>query len=118
MQRKIPSPIIVLGVVCFDQLLVAAHTQKLVKLLFQQFSTFFVYFLTFFSDFTPEINKKTSENGQKNMFFFKFCLLLKAGRLPEGVPQNSQFPVDFLVFQPAFGCAQHLKAGRNTQLRG
>ena len=36
----------------------------------------------------------------KNMFFFKFCLLLKAGRhakaspLPEGVPRNYQFLVD------------------------
>ena len=32
------------GVVYFDQLLGVAHTQKLVKLLLQQFSTFFVHF--------------------------------------------------------------------------
>ena len=44
---------------------------------------------------------KTSENEQKIMFFFIFCLLLKAGRhakagqLPEGVPQNCLF---WLIF--------------------
>ena len=70
-----------------------------------------------------------------------FCLLLKAGqhakagRFPEGVPQNCLFSVDFLLFynvfqhfstdfgvflliyrfQSAFGSAQHPKTGQNAQ---
>ena len=49
-----------------------------------------------------------------------FCLLLKAGghakagRLPEGYIEFVFFG-RFLVVQPAFGCAQHPKAGKNTQ---
>ena len=35
-----------------------------------------------------------------------------AGWLHEGVPR-----ICLKVFQPAFGCAQHLKAGQNTQQR-
>ena len=51
---------------------------------------FFRPFLAFFSDFTPEINKKRLKMNKKTWF----CLLLKAGRhakagrLLEGVPQN------------------------------
>ena len=43
----------ILCVVYFDQLLGAARTQNLVKILFLPFSTFFVYFQTFVSDFQP-----------------------------------------------------------------
>ena len=69
-----------------------------------------------------------SENEPKKVFFFHFCLLLKAVRhaeasaLPEGVPRNHLFSVDFLktelktaekVFLPAFRCCKYLKAGQN-----
>ena len=51
----------------FDQLLDAAHTRKLAKILF--FSRFqaFLFSFSFFSDFTPEINKKRlkTEKGKK-----------------------------------------------------
>ena len=54
------------------------------------------------------------------------CLLLKAGwhvkagRLPDGVPWICLLSVDFVTKKQvlvwlAFGCAQHPKAGQNTQ---
>ena len=43
------------------------------------------------------------------------CLLLKAGRLPEGVRTKKVENSWKKVVQPAFGCAQHPKAGRNMQ---
>ena len=89
-----------MNVVYFDQLSGTACTQKLVKLLFSVIYKLFCSFITFFSNFTPEINKKGLKMNKKTCF----CLLLKAGRhakagrLPEGVPPICLFSVDFLLF--------------------
>ena len=88
----------------FDQLLGAARTQKLVETFFQPFFNLFCSFQSFFSDFMAEINKKRLKMNKKTWF----CLLLKAGRhgkagqLPEGVPRNSLFLVDFFLFSTFF----------------
>ena len=77
-------------------------------------NTFFLPFSTFFVHFEPfsVISRlKSTKNVWKEtkIIFFRFCLLLKAGRhvkagwLPEGVPRNclffSWFPTIFTVFQ-------------------
>ena len=103
--------------VYFDQLLGAACTRKLVKILFWVFFNLFCSFFTFFSDFKSEINKKHLKMNEKQCSF-NFCLLLKAGRhckcwstLWKGT-LNLSFSVYFLT---SLGSAQHPKAGRNTQ---
>ena len=50
------------SVVYFDQLSGAAGTRELIELLFSDVFKLFCQFFTFFSDFTPEINKKRLEN--------------------------------------------------------
>ena len=77
-------------------------------------NTFFSPFQPLFVHFSPfsVISHLKSTNNvwkwTKNMFFFIFCLLLKAGRhakaggLPEGVPGNHLFSVDFLLFSTIF----------------
>ena len=62
----------------FDQLLGAAHTRKLIELLFSAVFKLFCSFPTFFSDFMSEINRNFWKRT-KNVGFFSFCLLLKAG---------------------------------------
>ena len=62
-----------LGVVYFDQLLGAARTRKLVKILFWAVFNLFCSFQTFFSDFSSEIKKKPLKKQH-------FKLLFKAGR--------------------------------------
>ena len=87
----------------FDQLLSAALTQKLVELLFSAVFKLFCSFYTFFSDFTPEINKKRLKINKNKVFF-----LLKAGRhakacwLLEELPWNHLFLVDFFHPQPKY----------------
>ena len=98
------------SVVYFDQLLGAACTQKLVEQHFQLFSSFFVHFKPFSVISRQRINKKRLKMNKKTCFFFKFCLLLKAGRhvkacwFPEGVPQNCLFwfIFSFLTFFVSF----------------
>ena len=78
------------------------------NLFFQPFSSFFCSIFTFFSDFTPEINKNGPKMNKKSNVFSKYHLLrkagrhAKAGRLPEGVPRICLFSVDFLPFQTFF----------------
>ena len=112
------------------------------KIFFSHFSTYFVHFKAF-----SVISRLKSTNNVWK--WTRFCLLLKAGRHakagrhPEGVPQNCLFSVDYFqtffvdfsreitekvlkltkkvekrlkkMFRPAFGWAQHPKAGWNTQ---
>ena len=72
------------------------------KHFFQPFFNLFCLFPSFFSDITAEINKKRLKINKKMWF----CLLLKAGRhakagqLPEGVPPNCLFWVDYLEQLP------------------
>ena len=72
-------------VVYFDQLLGAVRRQKLVEAFFSAVVKPFWSFQSFFSDFTAKIN-------------INFCWK----RLKKSI-------------SPAFGCAQHPKAGGNTQ---
>ena len=118
----------IIYVVYFNQLSGTARTQILVEKLFKAVFNLFCSFKTFFSDFTSEIKKKTSENEQKKTKnFFHSCLLFKTN--------NMQMLVDSLtgyhefvfyrliicwkrlkkVFWPAVGWVQHPKAGQNTQ---
>ena len=60
-----------MSVVYFNQLSGAARTQNLVSAVVKLFCSCF----TFFSDYTPEINKKRLKMNKKTCF----CLLLKAG---------------------------------------
>ena len=61
-----------------------AHPKAGGKFYFSRFQPF-CSIQTFFSDFMSEINKNRLKMNKKS-FFVIFCLLLKAGRLPEGVP--------------------------------
>ena len=124
----------------FDQLSGACSTWKLVELLF--FSRFqpFLFISKLFQWFHGWNQQKHLKINKKKCFFI-FCVLLKAvqhakgGRLPEGIPQNCLFSVNFLLFSTffvdfrlislqkvknlsekrQFRCCKHLKAGRNTQ---
>ena len=58
------------AVVYFDQLLGAARTHKLVKLLFSTVFNLFCPFQTFFSDFTLEINKKHVKLNKKRVLSY------------------------------------------------
>ena len=77
-----------------------AHPKAGQNIFFQLFFNLFCSFQSFYSDFTAEITEKRLKMNKKMWF----CLLLKAGRhakagrLPEGVPQNCLFSVDFLLF--------------------
>ena len=53
----------VLSVVYFNQFLGVAPTRMLVKILFLVVFNLFCSFLTFFSDFLPEIKKKVLKNS-------------------------------------------------------
>ena len=59
----------------FDQLLGAAHTQKLVELLFSAVFNLFCSFQTFFSDFMAEINKKRLKKNKKMVFVYSSKLV-------------------------------------------
>ena len=73
----------------------------------QPFFNLFCSFYGFFSDFTAEINKKVWKWTKKR--WTCLCLLLKpgrhakAGRLPEGVPWNCLFSVDFFDLLADYG---------------
>ena len=58
---------------------VLRSTQKLVKLLFRPFSTFFVHFKLFSVISHLKSTKKHVKISKKKVFFCIFCLLLKAG---------------------------------------
>ena len=47
------------------------------------------------------------------MSFFVFCLRLKAGRLPKGVPRNCLFSVDFLKYTFCVLCMQEIDLKKN-----
>ena len=87
-------------VVYFKQLLGDACTQKLVETFFQPFFNLFRSFQSFFSDFTAEIKKKRQKMNKKVFFF------ILAKKIEKRLKK---------MFRPAFGCAQHPKAGGNTQ---
>ena len=61
--------------------------------LFLPFFNLFCSFQSFFGDFTTEITKKCLKMNKKTCF----CVLLKAGRLPEGVPRICLFRLIFKV---------------------
>ena len=83
---------VLLYVVYFDQLLGAAHIQKLVELLFSAVFNLFYSFKTFLSDFSSEINKKHLKINKKNLYLstpqsWSTCMF----------PQICLFSVDFLL---------------------
>ena len=90
------------------------------KHFFQPFSTFFVHF-KLFSVISRLKSIKNVWKWTKNMFFFHFCLLFKAGWhaktgwLPEEVPQNCLFSVDFLLNTAEKKCFYQLSGARSTQ---
>ena len=88
----------------------------------------FLFISNFFSDFAPEINKKLLKMNKKTYFAYSSKLVNMQNWLtPWGGTPKLSFLVDFYWneqkrlktdekrFRPAFGCAQHPKAGRNTQ---
>ena len=107
----------------FDQLLGAARTRKLVETFFSAIFQPFLFISKLFQWFHGWNHKNVWKWTKKTWF----CLLLKAGRhakvgrLPEEVPWMSFFGWILVekwlkkIFLPAFGCAQHPKASRNTQ---
>ena len=90
-----------IGVVYFDQLSGAGHTQKVVKQLFPAVFNLFCSFQTFFSDFTPEINKKTPQNEQKRNLFSYFAYsskLVYMQKLVDSLRAFGWFVFRFLTF--------------------
>ena len=96
----------VITVVYFDQLLGAVCTQKLVGTLFFSHFQLFFFFSNLFLVISHLKSLKNVWKWTKKLFFFYFLLFFKAGWIPEGVPWICNF---------TFRCAQHPKAGRNTQ---
>ena len=118
------------AVVYYVQFLAAACTLKLVKTLFQPFSTFFLLFKPF------SINSglkswKTSKNEPLKLFFFSnFCYsskLVDMQTLVDSLRGYLEFVFFHLIFNknywkqkknklwPAIGCAQPPKASQNAQ---
>ena len=62
-------------VVHFDQLSGTARTRKLLELLFSAVFKLFCSFFTFFSDFTPEINKNVWKWTKKRVFVYSSKLV-------------------------------------------
>ena len=101
-------------VVYFDQLLDAGRTWELIKTLFQLFSTFFLLFNIF-----QWISIWNHWKTLKTQFFQTFLNVFKWFQTEihwkclkrRNTVENGWKK----VFWPAFGCAQHLKAGWNTQ---
>ena len=90
-----------MGVLYFDQLSGAVGTQKLVKNLFLAVFKLFWSSQTFLGDFSAEIKKKRLNTAKKSLKNFW--------------NEQKRLKIAKKLFWPAFGCAQHLKAGWNTQ---
>ena len=88
-------------VVFFDQLLGAARTRKLVKLLFSSRVWPFLFIFHLFQFFV-----------HFQMFFF---LISGVKSLKKVKNEQKRSKTAENVFGPAFRCRQHPKAGRNTQ---
>ena len=95
--------------------------KRWLKLFFQPFSTFFVHFKPFSVISGLKWLKSIWKWTIKNVF----CLLLKAdrhakaGQLPEGVPRNCLFSVDFLQKRLKTAekkCFNQLLGARSTQM--
>ena len=78
-------------VVYFNQLLGAASTQKLVKLLFSAVFNLFCSFQTFFSDFMPEINKKRLKKNKKKCVFVYSSQLVGMQKLVDSLRGYIEF---------------------------
>ena len=99
----------------FDQLSGAASTQKLFEILFQPFSTFFVHFKPFAVISRLKSPKKRVKN--ENVFFFGFCLLLKAGQHEKAglLPAKLYFSVDFFTDYLEFKLHSHTSKIESSQ---
>ena len=94
------------GVLYFDLLLGAVHTQKLVETLFSAVFNLFCSFQTFFGDFKAEITEKHLKMNKK-MYFAYSSKLVDMQKLVDSlrrVPRNCLFLVRFLLF---FNIFQH-----------